>query len=48
MSKLKKTNIVKFPDFKVSDQEKEIEAVLFASSTPLDIESIESKITKKK
>ena len=47
MSKLKKTNIVKFPDFKVSDQEKEIEAVLFASSTPLDIESIESKITKK-
>ena len=47
MSKLKKTNIVKFPEFKVSDQEKEIEAVLFASSTPLDIESIESKITKK-
>ena len=32
---------------KVTDQEKEIEAILFASSIPLDIETIESKITKK-
>tara|TARA_Y100000590_G_scaffold267194_1_gene300074 strand:- start:2526 stop:3242 length:717 start_codon:yes stop_codon:yes gene_type:complete len=47
MNKLKKNNIVKFPDFKVTDQEKEIEAILFASNTPLDVDAIESKITKK-
>ena len=47
MSKLKKNNVFKFPEFKITDQEKEIEAILFASNIPLDIESIESKITKK-
>ena len=47
MNKSKKNNIVKFPDTKVSEQEKEIEAILFASNIPLDIEAIESKITKK-
>ena len=47
MNKLKKNNIVKFPEVKVTDQEKEIEAILFASNIPLDVESIESKITKK-
>ena len=47
MSKLKKNNIVKFPEIKVTDQEKEIEAILFASNVPLDVETIESKITKK-
>ena len=47
MSKIKKNNIVKFPEIKVTDQEKEIEAILFASNTPLNIEAIESKITKK-
>ena len=47
MNKLKKNNIVKFPVIKVTDQEKEIEAILFASSSPLDLDSIESKITKK-
>ena len=47
MNKIKKNNIVKFPVIKVTDQEKEIEAILFASSIPLDIETIESKITKK-
>ena len=48
MSKLtKKNNIVKFPEIKVTDQEKEIEAILFASNSPLDIDSIENKITKK-
>ena len=47
MNKLKKNNIVKFPEIKVTDQEKEIEAILFASNIPLDVESIESKITKK-
>ncbi len=47
MSKLKKNNIVKFPEIKVTDQEKEIEAILFASNSPLDVDAIESKITKK-
>ena len=47
MTKNKKNNIVKFPEVKVSDQEKEIEAILFASNIPLDIVSIENKVTKK-
>ena len=47
MNKLKKNNIVKFPEIKVSEQEKQIEAILFASNIPLDVETIESKITKK-
>ena len=47
MNKLKKDNIVKFPEVKVTDQEKEIEAILFASNIPLDVETIENKITKK-
>jgi len=47
MNKFKKYNIVKFPEIKVTDQEKEIEAILFASSIPLNVESIENKITKK-
>ena len=47
MNKFKKSNIVKFPQIKVTDQEKEIEAILFASNIPLDVETIESKITKK-
>ena len=47
MIKLKKNNIVKFPQTKVTDQEKEVEAILFASNIPLDIETIESKVTKK-
>ena len=47
MIKFKKNNVVKFPETKVSDQEKEIEAILFASNVPLDIDAIESKISKK-
>tara|TARA_Y100001970_G_scaffold87215_1_gene110038 strand:+ start:1868 stop:2584 length:717 start_codon:yes stop_codon:yes gene_type:complete len=47
MNKLKKNNIVKFPQTKVTDQEKEVEAILFASNIPLDIKTIESKVTKK-
>ncbi len=46
MSKLK-NNIVKFPEIKVSEQEREIEAIIFASPIPLDVESIENKVTKK-
>ena len=44
--KISKDNIVKFPS-KLSDLEKEIEAVIFAAAEPLDVDTIESKITKK-
>ena len=44
--KVKKNNIVKFPT-NLTDLDKEIEAVIFAAAEPLDIETIESKITKK-
>ena len=44
--KITKDNIVKFPS-KLTDLENEIEAVIFAAAEPLDIDTIESKITKK-
>ena len=44
--KITKDNIVKFPS-KLTDLDKEIEAVIFAAAEPLDIDTIESKITKK-
>ena len=44
--KIAKDNIVKFPS-KLSDLEKEIEAVIFAAAEPLDVDTIESKVTKK-
>ena len=44
--KISKDNIVKFPS-KVTDLEKEIEAVIFAAAEPLDVDTIESKTTKK-
>ena len=44
--KILKDNIVKFPS-KLSDLEKEIEAVIFAAAEPLDVDTIESKVTKK-
>ena len=47
MNKSKNNNIVKFPEIKITDQEREIEAILFASNTPLDLETIENKISKK-
>ena len=46
MKKLKKDNIVNFPS-SLSDGEREVEAILFAAAEPLDIETIESKISKK-
>ena len=42
-----KNNIINFPN-NMSETEREIEAILFAAEEPLDIESIESKIKKKK
>ena len=44
--KVMKDNIVKFPS-NLTDLDKEIEAIIFAAAEPLDIETIESKITKK-
>ena len=46
MNKPKKNNIVSFPS-NISEIEREIEAILFAAAEPLDIESIESRISKK-
>ena len=42
----KKDNVIKFPT-KLSSVEKEIEAIVFAAAEPLDVETIESKISKK-
>ena len=46
-SKNQKNNVINFPT-SMSESEREIEAILFAAEEPLDIESIESKIKKKK
>ena len=42
----KKDNVINFPN-KLSSIEKEIEAIVFAAAEPLDIETIENKISKK-
>ena len=42
----KKDNIIKFPN-KLSSIEKEIEGIVFAAAEPLDIVTIENKISKK-
>ena len=47
MNKLKKNNIISFPN-DMTEEEKEIEAILFAAEEPLDEESILAKITKGK
>jgi len=47
MNKLKKNNIISFSQ-NVSEIEKEVEAILFAAEEPLDIESIEEKVSSKK
>ena len=46
MNKLKKNNVVSFPS-NISEIEREVEAILFSAAEPLDIESIESRISKK-
>ncbi|MDB9738940.1 SMC-Scp complex subunit ScpB [Candidatus Pelagibacter sp.] len=53
MTKIKKktkkinNNIVTFPSKKLNTGEREIEAIVFAAAEPLDIDTIESKISKK-
>ena len=44
--KISKNNVVKFPS-KLTDLEKQIEAIIFAAAEPLDVDTIESKISKK-
>ncbi len=45
MNKKKKDNIVKFPT-KLTEVEREIEAIIFAAAEPLSVETIESKLSK--
>ena len=46
MNKLKKNNVVTFPST-LTEGEREIEAIVFAAAEPLDVDTIESKISKK-
>ena len=46
MNKEKKNNIVNFPS-KLREGEREVEAIVFAAAEPLDIDTIESKVSKK-
>ena len=46
MTKLKKDNILNFPN-NINESDREIEAILFAAAEPLDVDTIEQKITKK-
>ena len=46
MTKSEKDNVLNFPS-NLSQAEKEVEALLFAAAEPLDIETIQAKITKK-
>ena len=46
MGKIKKNNIVTFPN-NLSEVEREVEAIIFSAAEPLDIITIESKISKK-
>ena len=45
MRKNKKNNVVNFPS-NLSSGEREVEAILFAAAEPLDIDTIESKLSK--
>ena len=44
--KFSKDNVVNFPS-KLNNSEREVEAIIFAAAEPLDIDTIESKISKK-
>ena len=46
-NKKPKNNVINFPT-NITESEREIEAILFSAEEPLDIESIEYKIKKKK
>ena len=46
MKKEKKINVINFPS-KLLDGEREVEAIVFSAAEPLDIDTVESKISKK-
>ena len=46
MNKAKNNNILNFPK-NLSESERQVEAIIFAAAEPLDIDTIESKVTKK-
>ena len=46
MSKIKKNNVVNFPE-NLTSSDREVEAIIFAAAEPLDIETIESRVSKK-
>ena len=46
MKKEKKINVISFPS-KLLDGEREVEAIVFAAAEPLDVDTLESKISKK-
>ena len=46
MTNIKKNNVLNFPN-SLTQLEREVEAIVFAAAEPLDIDTIESKISKK-
>ena len=46
MTKIKKNNIVNFPE-NLNSGDREVEAIIFAAAEPLDIETIETRVSKK-
>ena len=46
MNKTKKNNILNFPS-SITEAEREVEAILFAAAEPLDLETIEMRVSKK-
>ena len=46
MKKEKKINVINFPS-KLLEGEREVEAIVFAAAEPLDVDTIESKVSKK-
>ena len=46
MTKIKKNNVVNFPE-NLNSGDREVEAIIFAAAEPLDVDTIESKVSKK-
>ena len=46
MKNIKKTNVLNFPN-NLTQIEREVEAIIFAAAEPLDVDTIESKVSKK-
>jgi segregation and condensation protein B len=46
MRKMKKNNVLRFPE-NLNPIDREVEAILFAAAEPLDVDTIESRISKK-